>query len=665
AKFLTDSDWIPTKDGKHLKPSAVALSELKGIIKASIIDYKISNEDFKEYLQKLGLQTKPTVEGAIAILKVCVEQNEMKISRFREIYEYLAQHEKEKKKIREELKDIPCIFIPHTKKKYWKISEIFWSGGDVFLEWKTSIEQVYSDLKEFFIGVLGIKEKPDPWDYVEFLHSYLLEKDHLDSEEKLSLRDIYHHLNYIVTTPELKESNQWVKIKEDFKIWCQGGYWASVGDEDIYYNDDDEIYSLFRDTDINLAYIPQKMSLQEVRRLFEELGIKSLSGNFTEECFLSGQHLLANEEYQMQISRISGYIARFVKYKAPEKFHALNKEGVFSRLRHSRVETVERLIVKASIGGYTIPLEKRRSFYSWRSPENCVYIDKNLADNPESFVRNIGIAIANALAKGIGLEMFIPYIFGKDELQIEQAMEDYGIPIRERLKIKEGQEEVTTSKKTPPPITPQKEKGGLEPVVGKQPPAIEEFDIIIGIDELTTGKIKKHIEDAIKTFKESEKNAEKGKVFKKKKKIVQIRKRKSVKVAPEVLPSAEKELIKRDIDGEALFLPPNEDPKTLGLNGKLIRQHCNKLCQIVEAMGGNPDTVNVCWMDESTDGFIENEQFIFNIKAIQNKPLIFWIVLVAREMAYIEHGHFVNRYTLIKSMRKYIVSAHEKLCGKV
>ena len=101
------------------------------------------------------------------------------------------------------------------------------------------------------------------------------------------------------------------------------------------------------------------------------------------------------------------------------------------------------------------------------------------------------------------------------------------------------------------------------------------------------------------------------------------------------------------------------------MDGKLIQQNRVKLCKIVETMGGNPDTVNICWMDENTDGFIENEQLIFNIKAIRNKPLIFWVVLVAREMAYLEHGYMVGRYVLIKTMRKYIVDAHERLCQKV
>ena len=653
ARFLRESNWIPTKDGKHLRPSAIALSELKGIVKTPIIDYKISNKQFKEHLEKLGLQTKPTVEGAIALLKASVEQNKRKINRFTEIYEYLAQHEKEKKRIREELKDIPCIFTPCLKKKYWKISDVFWRGGEAFLEWKTSIEQIYPDLRDFFIIVLGVKEQPDDWDYVEFLDSYLWEKDDLSPEEKSSLKDVYHHLNYIVTTPGLKESDQWAKIKEDFKIWCQGDCWAHVGDEDIYYNDDEEIYLLFRNTDMNLAYIPKNMGLQEVRGLFEELGIKSLLENFTEKCSPSGRQVPAKEEYQKQIRRVSQYIARFVKHKAPEKFRALNKEGVFSRLGDIRVETVERLDVEACVGDYTVPLEKRRSFYSWRTPENCVYIDKNLDKDSESCLRNIGIAISNAFAIGKGIEVFIPYIAGKDDLQIEQAMQDYGVPVKERLKIEERREKVKIGEISEP-----------EPVVGEEPSDIEEFEVI-GTEELTPEKIEKHIEDTIGTFRGSEKKTDKKRIFREKKKIAQIKKRKSVKVAPEVLPSADKDLVEREIDGETVFLPPNEDPKRLGLNGMLVKQNRNKLCKIVKAMGGNPDTVNICWMDEKTDGFIENEQLIFNMKVIRNKPLIFWIVLVAREMAYLEHGHMVGRYALIKTMRRYIVEAHEKMCKKV
>lgn len=643
SRLLKESNWIPTKDGKHLKPEAVALGELQGIVEAPIIDYKIGNAEFKKYLQDLGLQTKPTVEGAIAVLKARVEQKESKINRFVEIYEYLAQHQKDKKKIREELKDFHCIFLSKGKRKYWKISEAFWEGGDAFLEWKINITQTYPRLRDFFIGVLGVKEKPAHEDYLEFLCSYLWRKEKLNNREKSSLGNVYHHLNYIITTPELRNSGSWASLKERFKIYCENEYWAEVGEE-RYYNDNDDIYKLFKkNKDIVFAYIPKDV---DVKRLFAELGVGSLPENYVESCSVSGVQIVAKEALQNEIRRISKYIAHFLKEKFPKTFDRLNKEGAFSRLSETIVKFVAKIAVEASVGSFTVSLGERKSFYSWISSDNCLYLESGLQANDASCFRHIGIALSNAFQRGAGLEILVPYIMGKDEAEIKQALQDYGIFAAEEPKIEK----------------PEVERAGL---VEEKPAAVEEFEVF-GMEELKPEKIDKHIEAAIESFQGPEKKADKKiRIFRKKRKIAHIKKKGSVRVTPEILPSAEKDLVEREIDGESLLLPPNEDPKILGLNGMLIKQTRNKLCKIVEAIGGNPETVNLCWADESIDGFIESEQLVFNLKVIQNKPLIFWIVLVAREMAYLEHGHMIGRYALVKTMRSYIVDAHEKLCKKV
>ncbi len=464
ARFLRVSNWIPTKDGKHLKPEAVALSELKGIVKAPIIDYKISNEEFKKHLHKLGLQTKPTVEGAIAFLKARVEQKEGKINRLIEIYEYLAQHEKEKKKIREGLKDFFCIFVPNRKKKYWKISEVYWEGGDSFLEWKTNIGQTYPELKDFFLNVLGVRENTTHEDYVEFLRSYLWKKEELNNREKSSLGNVYHRLNYIVITPELKKSEIWVSLKEGFKIWCEDNYWAEI-DKEIYYNDNDELYKLFRKyTDMIFAYIPKNVKVKE---LFVELRVRSLSERYVEKCSASGEQIIAKEVYQNIIRRISRYVAHFVKEKSPNTFDRLNKEGAFSLLNETKVRFVENIKVDAVVDRYTVSIDERKSFYSWGDSENCIYLDRCIQGDDSSCFRYIGIAIANAFGKVSGLEIFVPYVVGKDDNEIKQILQDYGISLDEGVRI------IEPLPQKPPVIEIPPEKPPVIETPPEKPPVIE------------------------------------------------------------------------------------------------------------------------------------------------------------------------------------------------
>ena len=659
ANFLRNSNWAPTRDGKHLKPEAVALSELKDIVRAPIIDYKITNEKFKKYLQSLGLQTRPTVGGAIAVLTSRVEQREKKVDRFREIYGYLAQHKKDKKRIRKELVNFSCIFLPNRRKNYWKVSEVFWEGSRSFLDWRTDIGQTYPELKDFFLNVLGVKEKPTNEDYVEFLRSYLWKREELTDEEKSSLRDVYHHLNYIATTPELKKGETWLSLREDFKIWCEDNYWAEI-DKAIYYNDNNELYELFRKhTNMIFAYVPESV---EVKELFAELRIKSLLERYVEECSVSAELKISEEEYRKyedEIRRVSKYTAHFVRGKSPKVFDKLNREGSFSLLSEVKVKFVENLKVYGVIDDYRVPLGRRLSFYSWKEAENCLYLRASLKDDAMSCFEHMGIALSNAFGRIEGLEYFIPYIVGKKEHQIIQTMENYGIPAREKFKIRKAQKEPK------PPKMEQRTtpvSGELE-MEGEEPSVFDEF-VVSGIEELTQENIERQIKAALESSTESEKKLEKKRVFRQKRETKHIKRKRSIRVASDVLPSAEKELLESQIGGETILLPPDLDVTKLDLDGKMIQQHRSKLCKIVESMDGNPDTVNVCWMDEKTDGFIEDEQFVFNIRAIRKKPLIFWIVLVAREMGYLEHGHTVGRYVLIKTMRKYIVDAHEKLCQK-
>jgi len=445
ARFLRCAAWVPTKDGKHLKPEAVAVNELRHIVKIPVIDYKITSKEFKEHLQTLGLQTKPTVDGALALLKALVEQKETKTKRFAEIYSYLAQHKKESKKIKKELKEYPCIYKPNRKKKYWKISEIFWEIEDTFLDWKTDVKATYPELKDFFLNILGIEERPDHEDYADFLMSYLWNKEKLSSIEKSSLANIYHHLKYIVTTPQLRKSKIWLKLKKEFKIWCEDNRWARPN-EKVYYNDNDEIYRLFRKrTDMTFAYIPKNV---DVKELFAELGIRSLSERYTEKCIVWGNQINA-DEYQNELRRISECVTYFVREKSPKTFEKLNKEGAFSLLSEIKVTFVDNIEVTAVVDEYTAHLGQRKSFYAWRDSENCLYLDRSIQGNDSSCFRHIGIALANALGKDIGLEWFVPYIIRKDMDEIKQAMRDHGIIAEKELKI---EKKMTVAKEKEPKV---------------------------------------------------------------------------------------------------------------------------------------------------------------------------------------------------------------------
>lgn len=462
AIFLKSSNWIPTEDGRHFRPGTVALNELKGKVKTPVIDYKISNEEFKDYLQSLGLQTKLTVEGAIALLKSHIEHRETKIYKYKEIYGYLSKHEKEKKKIRSALKEVPCIFMPKHKKKYWKISDTFWEAEDSFSDWKTDVGHIYPKFRNLFINIFGIKEKPTHEDYANFLSSYLWTKEALTNREKSCLGNIYHHLNYITTTPELKKSETWKNLKVDFKIWCENNQWAGLN-EKVYYNDKEELCKLFRKhTDILLAYIPKNVDRAEIKKLFSELGIRSLANNYKEECSVSGKQINADVKYQNAIRRISKYIARFIKAKSPQAFNKLNEQGAFIALSKVDLKFADNIRVDAVIDDYTIYQGKRKCFYAWRNSNNILFLDMSILGERFSCYRYVGIALAHAFERNISLEMYVPLIVEGDEIEINNAMLDYEIITKKELnelkkKVEEKQEKPIIGTEKPGKAPAQKQ----------------------------------------------------------------------------------------------------------------------------------------------------------------------------------------------------------------
>lgn len=666
ASFLRDSDWVPTKDGKHLRPGAVALSKLEGIVSVPIIDYKITKAEFKEYLQDLGVQTKPTAEGAMALLKARVKQKENRLKKFTEIYSYLAQHKEEREKIRKELVSSPCIFLPNRKKKYWKISEVFWEGASSFLEWKTDMGKTYPELKDFFLNFLGVREKPSYEDYAEFLRSYLWKIEKLDDKHRASLGNVYHHLNYVVTTPELKRTETWASLKKGFKIWCEDGYWVEI-DKDIFFNDNDKLHSLFKShTDMIFAYIPEAPKDLKLKQLFTELGIKGLSETYMEKCTVSGEGSTAIEEYSKEIRRLSKYIIHFLKEKSPQTFERLNKKGALSLLNEINVRFAENIRVDALANGYTVPLGQRKSFYSRGDSENCLFLEGSLKGNDSSCFRHIGIALANAFGEGTGLETFFPYLARMEITEIQLAMQDYSIPLEEKLKIEKARKEPGVPKKAEQTIEEAKKPTEVsEPTIpqleepttpGEESTAISAESVsriggllksaeqVSVISDRASGEEAHALVDELAQALEEETKGRAidiSKIYKQRKKIPSIRTRPSVRFSREAKLTASKNWKAKLANGERIYVEEGVPLPGIGRIKKL-----KKLTRkIVEVMGGNAETVNICIARIETDGYNEQGQLFFN--ATRKDSPFRWFGVVARELAY---NYSRSHYPHVKAM---------------
>lgn len=110
------------------------------------------------------------------------------------------------------------------------------------------------------------------------------------------------------------------------------------------------------------------------------------------------------------------------------------------------------------------------------------------------------------------------------------------------------------------------------------------------------------------------------------------------------------------IEEGTVYLPKVEELKKFKL-------FCQRL---VELMGGNPETVNICVADRKTDGYNTKGQLFFNI-ARKDDPYR-WIIVIARELAYnISRKRYLHMNAMTELLVDVIKHWHEveEICKEV
>jgi len=150
---------------------------------------------------------------------------------------------------------------PGTEKKYYNVEEVLWKDvSNVFGKNRIYLEKHYPKLKHFFVEKLGISEKPTPKDYANALLS-ISEKGEVSDEDRKIILRIYEELNRNLdpdkTENPISQESWWDDfIKEPIFFTNKGEFWSNDGD--IFINDDNEFYELFKgEEDISFLWLPE------------------------------------------------------------------------------------------------------------------------------------------------------------------------------------------------------------------------------------------------------------------------------------------------------------------------------------------------------------------------------------------------------------------------
>ena len=155
-----------------------------------------------------------------------------------------------------------------------------------------------------------------------------------------------------------------------------------------------------------------------------------------------------------------------------------------------------------------------------------------------------------------------------------------------------------------------------------------EVDVDVNKERLTS-----EIEEAKQLLAGNKASIQMKEVWKPAKEVKRVVSKPRITVIPVVSTSTEKNWDLRILDGEKVYIEVGIDPAKIESVRGSIKEFKERMRKIVEIMGGNPDTVNICIADVKTDGDRREDQLFFNI--LRNDSPLRWIVVAARELAYL------------------------------
>ncbi|ALV63679.1 hypothetical protein ADU37_CDS19800 [Thermococcus sp. 2319x1] len=462
---------LPTIQNTLARPSEVFLDkpEIRELLGDTVpyLAVEIKNE---ELIKALGINTRANVRGVLNYLKALVEQGDTDKEKFEKLYEFLDKHfEEDATNIRKEFSENPLIFVPNAEKKYYSTKEVIWRDvSNIFGKNRIYLERYYPKLKKLFVEKLGISERPTPKDYANVLLS-ISRKIELSDEDKKTIVKIYEELNRNLNPDKVENpisQEDWWKnfIQEAIFLTDKGEFRRNLGD--IFINDDNELYELFKDEEnIHFLWLPKDYHIDKIKFFIGACGLRYISKSTKVEPLLEEGKYSKDYELTDRIRAIIPYVLRYLYWRENAIYEKLKKEGVFEKIRTIKVYAVETLKVKYSTGisgGETIDKVTERK---------CIYHDGNLyIERNNASLNDLAVEFSKVFGEVKGLDSFLLLIINTSEIsEIEEIIKIQKIGklpendaefLRNVLnteKIEEKKEELLSEKK--PEKTFSKEEG--------------------------------------------------------------------------------------------------------------------------------------------------------------------------------------------------------------
>lgn len=346
------SEWeVPSTYGDFLSPQILFLKtdEIYGLFGDEIayLEVDIKSEKFQEFLKiQTEIDTMTLLEG----LEYLRAGPPVKKEIYERIYHtlYKESGKSEQNEIKSFFEDTPAIYIPNSKEEFFTRNEVFWENqSNLFGDGWGYLKDHYPKLKSFFVGMLGVKEKPSAQDYAELLQN-CADKGCVDKKDRNKILKIYRTLNDFLNP----KNNEYSLLEEDWwKEFISKPIFLTENNEflnshdDIFIPDNTELYNVFRENPgIHFLWYEQDF-YPKIEHFIKATGIRFLSNSVVTQ-LAERDNPVINEKFTEQIRLFTPYIERFLYKSNNDDFERLNKEGIFSKLKEITVYNVDRLVVK-------------------------------------------------------------------------------------------------------------------------------------------------------------------------------------------------------------------------------------------------------------------------------------------------------------------------------
>jgi len=370
-KQLTNGKSIPIGKKLYYSKEVFIKNEKNKIFFGDSVTYFPRNI-LPDLAEKLGFSSTVDAESVIRYLSESSQKN-IKLSKEKSIklYRYLFNDDSADLS---EFKNGELIYLPE-RHKWYSADQLFWMDyypifGNEYGYCTNSFPNYF---REFCVDKLGILEKPQINHFILFLQKL---KDLSNDEQTLNAYQkeiIYKIFSELGSTAlKLDEDEESFKDLNEY-IWTnKSEFWNN--DDDIFYNDNEELFELFRNEEKIAFFDIPKNILPKTKHLLSILGVPAISQAVKTE-LLNEANALLDERLTKKVRKYSDAIISIIYSDYTSFYEESKHSAIFDCFKNIEVYESPEILLKYELNGVT-------KFFSADSfqLENRIYLSRDNFD---------------------------------------------------------------------------------------------------------------------------------------------------------------------------------------------------------------------------------------------------------------------------------------------